>query len=135
MSYTQKEKTDKLELPSNKAYWVELKAKTNYGDSLEGSSDFLNMEPNLETGEVKTKLDLASYTKYRILTCIVDWNLDDEEGNVLPLSVESINLLDGVDGKFLAKEAEARLGERPEKKEVPFEKGSGNVSTRAKVKR
>jgi hypothetical protein len=80
MSYLSNETpTKKVELPSDKKYWVEVKVGLKYGE-IKNYIEYGGTEGHFTIGE-----------KLRI--SVVAWNLDDAEGNILPITAESIDCL------------------------------------------
>ncbi len=76
MSYLKKQ-LYKVILPTDKNYWVEIDKDFTYGD-------VKSVGANLEGSEASDKfLQLA----------IKNWNLDNEEGNILEITLDNINLL------------------------------------------
>lgn len=121
--------TDRLTLPSNGEYYVLMKKRAEYGDSLAAQSAMVKIETN-GNGQAKvSEPDSAASVRTLVSRLIVDWNLDDENGQKLPITPEMVDKLDPQDGNFLAEEANKRVGERPDEKAIPFVNTSGRLST------
>lgn len=122
--------TDRLTLPSDGDYWVDMKKRAAYGDSLAAQSAMVKIETN-GNGQAKvSEPDSAASVRTLVARLIVDWNLDDEQGQKLPITPETIELLDSRDGNFLAEEANKRVGGRPD--DGPFGSVSGLPSAASK---
>ena len=77
---------------------------------------------------VLTESESQAYFSTLLERMIVEWNLDDEQGRILPITRETLDELEAEDGDFLVKEAQARLKGRPPAEEGPFEKPSPESS-------
>lgn len=118
--------TDRLTLPSDGEFWVAMKKRAAYGDQLAAQAAVVKIETN-GNGQAVTEpnLDTSAYVRTLMAKLIVDWNLDDEQGQKLPITPATVEMLDPQDGDFLAQEANKRVGGRPDGKQVPFENVSG----------
>lgn len=130
--------TDRLTLPSDGEFWVAMKRRATYGDQLAAQASVVKLESN-GNGTVATEpnLDTSAYVRTLVSRLVVDWNLDDEQGQKLPISPETVEMLDPRDGDFLASEANKRVGERTDDKQGPFGNISGlpSTATTSKTKR
>lgn len=115
MAYLSEQPTAKVILPSNKEYWVVVKVGLKYGE-LKKFYEYGGTEAPFSTVE-KLKL------------CIVEWNLDNAEGNVLPIDEASIDALQEGDVVAIAEAATPKETE-DEKKNSP--KPSSASSTEQK---
>lgn len=95
-----KEKITKVVLPSDSNYWVKVKT-LRYGD-LKKYVQYGGDEGFLTTGE---KLRLA----------IVEWNLDDDNGTILPVTEENIDLLQDFDVEAVADAAIPKQSDQAKK--------------------
>lgn len=86
----------KVNLPSNDKYWVEIFTDIKWGQSKHA----LTMR---EDGTI----DMILSADKLLQMLIVDWNLDGEDGNKVPIDEEHIDMLDPSDALFLCKEAGA----------------------------
>lgn len=115
MGYFGQKTTEKLALPSNSTYWVEVKTKLQYGDAkkfVKASTD----------GELDQEVAADIFLE----EAIVSWNLDDDNGNVLPINDDTIAQLDATDAFFIIQKAG---GEIDPKKDKSSPKVSGVSST------
>jgi len=129
MSYLKATATERLQLPSDPDYWVEMKLKASHGDASHAqramaqvtSVDLMAVDPrkaaqvvpdeDKERG-VLTEIDIAAYSHALLERLIVDWNLTDLDERKLPITAASMELLDQEDGEYLSKEARKRLKRR-----------------------
>lgn len=138
MPYVRANETDTLTLPSNSAYHVVMKKRASYGDRLAmqkamlqiSQVDLASVEPSkvhlveadVETGKgVMTEIEIDGYMRSLLVRLIVSWNLDGEDGEIMPITQETIELLEPEDGDFLNKEAQRRLMPRAVVIERPFD--------------
>lgn len=76
---------ERFTLPSG--YWVEMKGSLTIGEAEEA---------------IPADLTAANRgTAYAVTSMIVAWNLDDDAGNVLPITVENVRELDDADAATL----------------------------------
>lgn len=98
MPYVKPSVPRKIPLVSDPAYYVMWKDRIKYGDIREVSkSSVRQVGPRGET-----EVDRQAMADATFLLHIVDWNLDDEEGNKLPLTADSLALLSEDDANQLA---------------------------------
>lgn len=88
--------TRKVKLPSNAAYEVELYTDIKWGQTKHALS-------LTEAGGI----DLVISADKLLNMLIVSWNLDDEKGEILPITVENIDRLEPEDALYLARESGA----------------------------
>lgn len=81
MSYFTEQLTEKLTLPSDANYWVEVIKDFRYGQVKE-----------FATTENDT-VDFTTQADKFLHLAIKSWNLDDELGQILPITPENIDLL------------------------------------------
>lgn len=132
MPYLRDSEIDTLKLPSAPdTYWVRMKKRARYGDFLAAQGELLRVSQgqNGNAGQLQTDIEISAFLSTLTVRLITEWNLDDQNGNPLPVGLETLALLETEDGQFLAQEAQARLGQRSEERQAPFEKPSGLVST------
>lgn len=101
MPYVKAPLITRLTLPSNKEYWVDWRESILYGDMKAATKAAVQLD--METGESRT--DPTAMTDALLLGHIVAWNLDDEEGNLLPLTPESLDKLESRDTELLLSRA------------------------------
>lgn len=138
MPYVGVVKTDRLVLPSNPDYWVEMKARPTYGDRQAAQKAMLrvsqvdlasvppekmaSVEADPESGRgVLTEIEVNAFFETYLTHLITDWNLDLANGERLPITTASLALLDDQDGDFLMAQARLRLAKRPRVVEGPFD--------------
>ena len=151
MGYLKKLETDRLTLPSNPEYWVLMKRRAAWGDSSAAQSALVHaslsevakaqqqsqangsgIDPELQAkmvGDVISEVETDAYMQMLVCRLIVEWNLTDEEDRPLPITPQTVALIDPEDGEYLALEAQKRRGGRPAAQQRPFEKPSGQRST------
>lgn len=88
--------TRKVKLPSNPQYEVEIFTDIKWGETKHTLT--LN-----EDGSI----DMVMSADKLLAMLIISWNLDNEAGEVLPITPENIDRLDPGDALYLAKEAGA----------------------------
>lgn len=106
--------TQRVELASLPGYWVDVrilskKQEDQCNSALIGSSKNharWETEPGAKKGRtiVEQDLDQSVYTREKLFLGIVAWNLDgegDQEGVVLPITRETVELLSGPDSTKL----------------------------------
>lgn len=137
MPYLMKSESDRIALPSDPAYWVEMRRTARYGDKLAGQRAMLQVtqvnlamvdpakahmvEADPESGRgVLTEIEVDAFYSAILERLITAWNLDGEDGELLPITVDNIKQLNPDDGDFLAAAARKRLGGRPATAEAPF---------------
>jgi hypothetical protein len=137
MPYIKQAGTDRLTLPSAPDYYVLMKSKATYADKLASQKammqvsqvDLATLDPakahlveaDMESGRgVLTEIEIDAFFKTLLERLIVSWNIDGEDGEVLPITQETIGQLDPDDGDFLTAAARKRLGGRPSAADRPF---------------
>jgi hypothetical protein len=141
------QETDRLLLPSDPDghYYVVMKRRASFGDDLAAKAAVVAgddiaaqalAQANGRNGIVNQspKVDTAAYVRTLMLRLIVDWNLDDEEGQKLPITAENIDRLDPADGDFLGTEANKRAKGRAAEQQGPSKADSGRLSTATQSK-
>jgi len=126
MPYQKKVESDQLFLPSSSEFWVRMKRRASYGDRMAAQDamlsvardDELNNEGTMTstgvviaTGEgYVSKAELSTYTAELIVRLVLEWNITDENDQVLPITRTTILApwFDATDGDFLGNEATAR---------------------------
>ncbi len=87
-------KTEKVVLPSNKKFWVEIYTDIKWGES----KHFLQMT---EDG----KIDMVASADKFLKHLIKEWNLTDDTDQVVPIDEAHIDLLVRDDALLLVKKA------------------------------
>ena len=77
--------------PEGSDYWVDLKKFVTQGGQELAEKALLKMVT--VDGSPEARPDVASYRKHMVLASLDDWNLDDDEGKVLPLNIRSVERL------------------------------------------
>jgi hypothetical protein len=133
LAYLKKSSSERLTLPSNPEFWVEMKRVAQYGDTLAAQSAMLKLStPEIdENGASKpvtmvTALEYKAYVKALTVALITAWNLTDADDQPLPIDEASLALLEPRDGEFLAAKATERSRLRPGAQQDPFSAGSGS---------
>jgi len=106
MSYFKAQELKKITLLSDKKYWIEVIADLKYGDI----KAFANVSQD-------GNIDFAARADVFLQTVIKNWNLDDEDGNVLPVTPENIDKLAQADAVMIL-EAAGSLVESDEQKKT-----------------
>jgi hypothetical protein len=117
LAYIQPVQTDQVDLPTA-GYWVRLKKKATYGDQLAAQSAMLKLEQG--SAGVISQMEWGAYIQALTVSMVVEWNVDDESGQILPISAASLNQLSAEDGQFLANEVASRAKTREAEQERPF---------------
>lgn len=139
MGYLAARETDQLWLPSAPdTYWVRMKKRVEYGDSRAAQTALLKVSAKEDgSGEVATALEVGAFIGTLTVCLITEWNVTDENDQVLPITVDNLDRLSAEDGEFLAAEAQRRkAGGKPEDR-GPFPaspNNSGQRSTATKSK-
>lgn len=108
MGYFKTQELKKLTLPSNKDYWVEILTDLKYGDL----KKFASSNPD-------GQIDFAASADIFLQTVVKNWNLDDDSGNVLPITPENLDLLEKDDALLIISEAGGLVEGDEEKKSSP----------------
>jgi hypothetical protein len=88
--------TEKLTLPSNPAYWVELRKCLSRAQLQQAEAVLSQATVDLH-GNGTVKPDIIAYRNMMMTFSIASWNLDDEAGNILPVTAGTVGLLAGPD--------------------------------------
>ena len=92
MGYFQEEReSKKVVFPSNNKYYAEVYTKLNWSDTKQST------KMNNETGEI----DIVAGADAFLNRAIKSWNLDDDNGVVVPITPENIDKLDKDDALAL----------------------------------
>jgi hypothetical protein len=97
MGYVKASTTTRYTLPSDSNYYVELKDRIFYGDLKAASRSAIKIGPG-----GKPEVDNEAMTDNLMLAYIAGWSIDDDAGNVLPLTPASLNSLVDEDANFLS---------------------------------
>lgn len=77
--------------PPDKEYWVDLKKFVTQGGQEAAEAALAQM--TVQNGTAVPTPDVAKYRKLMVLAALEDWNLDDDQGKVMPLNIQSIQKL------------------------------------------
>ncbi len=127
MAYGGRAETEQIDLPSG--YWVRMKTKATRGDRLAAQEAMLKIrtvglqglspedreevavdpeDPTAQRGML-TKYHTKAYFDTWMMRLIVEWNLDDEAGNILPITVATLDGLEQEDDDVLQAAAKKRM--------------------------
>ena len=87
--------TERITLPSNPDYWVEIRKRLTHADQMacnEAINEFLAEMAGQEVS-IRGKLHITADEPILLSRMIVAWNLDDESGKVLPINTETVKEL------------------------------------------
>ena len=121
--------TETLTLPSDPSKWIKVRRRANYRiwqdvQALEAATALAG--PDLPEDRIAAVARTTSRTlETYLLGMVVEWNLTDENGGILPINQASVDELDPRDGQFMAEAAYERAQMRGEQDDIPF----GNSST------
>jgi len=105
MAYFNDDQIEKVTLNSNPDYWVDLLTNLAWGDM----KKLLNTS---KEGEASYEVDAM------LLACIKGWNLDDKDGNVLPITQENLDKLQRPDIEQLVTVLGAKIEESKSSKKA-----------------
>lgn len=108
MGYFKEQQLKKLPLVSNPDYWVEIVTNLKYGEI----KHFANVSS-------EGALDFATSADLFLQAVIKSWNLDDESGQVLPVTPENIDKLEQKDAMAILTEAGGLVESEDQKKTSP----------------
>lgn len=146
MPYQKAAKIERLPLPSDSAYYIDWKYGLTYKDvktiarmgtqKREEVPQTLPLGTQVPVGTTQappdnpTEVDSAAAMDAILCAHIVSWNLDDLEGNMLPITPESLDILTEEDVNFLA-----GLVNNQTKEQEGTRKNSGKPSTASSTAR
>lgn len=107
MGYFEEIQTEKVTLPSNNEFWVEVKSDILFGDLVRMGAVSKDGTP-----------DLVASSENALLQAIVDWNLTDNDGNKVDINLENVRKLKGVDSMALVNKIKNLDIETPEEKKI-----------------
>jgi len=133
--YQKAAETAEYSLPSDPECKVVMFTRVPYGVKKAANAAMLDMtfgrgaEGNgkaatSEDVEMVTKAEVELYLDTLLLGSIVSWNLADELGKALPITIETINSLKEEDGDFLEERAKAAIARRPVEQQQNLSNGS-----------
>lgn len=77
-----------------RGYWVEIRDYISQGAKTEAERA-LQGRQRVNGGDVIMDMDVARYRQLMVLASIVTWNLDDDNGHVWPVNLQSVQRLPG----------------------------------------
>ena len=77
-----------------RGYWVEVREYISQGDKTK-AEQVLQGRQRVNGGDVTMDMDVAGYRQLMVLASIVNWNLDDDNGRVWPINLQSVRQLPG----------------------------------------
>jgi hypothetical protein len=132
-------------------YWVDMKNEISWGDKtdaqasmmavsmadindvpFEKSGSLMGVDPDSGKG-ILTEFETAAYFHTLFSALIVDWNLEDTSGHVMPIEPNSMKNLTEEDGEFLQREARKRIKVRPKAIEGPLGSNSHHTSSTREI--
>jgi hypothetical protein len=111
--------TEKLTLPTNSTYWVELR-KCLSRQQLGDAERLLTQATVDMAGNGTVKPDVTSYRTTMVTFAIASWNLDDEAGAVLPVNPTTVGVLAGPDFDAIYKRVDELNSGMDEQEQVRF---------------
>lgn len=88
--------TDTITLPTNPKYFVKLR-KCLSRAQLKQAEGMLTQAVIDMQGNGSIRPDVSGYRNAMVLFSLAEWNIDDEDGNVLPINPSTVDLLAGPD--------------------------------------
>lgn len=124
MPYKKPVTPEKLILPSDPEYWVVWKPSLTYGELKRVTLQAARPASQSTTPTMsEDDFDRGAISDGMLCAHILEWNLDDEHGHVLPINSESLAILDEEDANFLSTKMAERMQAREEER-----KNSSNSS-------
>lgn len=77
-----------------RGYWVEIREYVSQGDKTK-AEQVLQGRQRVNGSDVVMDMDVAGYRQLMVLASIVSWNLDDDNGRVWPINLQSVRQLPG----------------------------------------
>ena len=77
-----------------RGYWVEIREYVSQGDKTK-AEQVLQGRQRVNGSDVVMDMDVAGYRQLMVLASIVSWNLDDDNGRVWPVNLQSVRQLPG----------------------------------------
>lgn len=94
--------TRKVHIPHpDRDYWVVLKETLSVGAKEDAERALTN--GRISTEGVEMTMDTVSYAQMMVLSSIVEWNLDNEDGTIWPITLESVKRLPDLEFSRLRK--------------------------------
>jgi len=77
-----------------RGYWVELREVLSQGARQRAEQELMGRQ-QINGGDVLMKMDVVGYRQAMLLASVKDWNLDDDNGRIWPINLQSIQRLPG----------------------------------------
>lgn len=77
-----------------RGYWVELREVLSQGARQRAEQELMGRQ-QVSGSDVMMKMDVVGYRQMMLLASIKDWNLDEDNGQVWPINLKSIQRLPG----------------------------------------
>lgn len=132
MGYLKPQETDLLYLPSDPEhrYWVRMRKRAPWGVRVNSQGAMLKVSARPGAGNggatpgVVNEAEWSGYIYSLMLGFITEWNLTGEDDRPLPITIETLQLLEDIDGEYLSDEAQARqeASKRSPEREAPLGK-------------
>lgn len=84
----------RIVIDTDRGYWIDLKKHLSQGDR-EASEKALAQNMVVTNGKTSVTPDYTAWRERLILASIAAWNLDDDSGNVWPITLDNLRLLPG----------------------------------------
>lgn len=88
--------TEKITLVTDTSYWVELRKCLSRSQLAEAEAVLSQATIDME-GKGTVKPNIMLYRDMMVAFSVASWNLDDENGNVLPVNLATVGFLAGSD--------------------------------------
>lgn len=106
-----------------RGYWAEIREVLSVGDKEE--ADRALARAHVGDGGVQMEMDTVGYRQLMVLRSIIAWNLDNEDGTIWPITLESIKRLPDLEFNSLHAVID-KLNAPPSKSEqAQFPEGDG----------
>ena len=100
MGYIKPLSVTRYDFPSDPTYYFDWKSFVSYGDMKTATEAALANAPKNDQGQPVPDNEVAQ--RYMMCAYIAEWNLDDDAGNVLPITPDNLEALQDVDFSALA---------------------------------
>jgi hypothetical protein len=77
-----------------RGYWVELRETVSQGAKAKAEQELMGRQ-QINGGDVTTQMNVVGFHHQMVLASIINWNLDDDNGHIWPLNMQSIQRLPG----------------------------------------
>lgn len=123
----------RIVIDEERGYWIDIKEHISQGDREASERALTSMV--VADGKSTVNPDVTAWRQYLVLAGIANWNLDDDNGVVWPITMESILRLPGDVYDRLWNEVESSATVRSGRDQQQFRDGSvsgnpdGNIGT------